>query len=186
MKAILFLILFLILPLKTDTVIHTNKPELVFDLLDEFIREGNKRGVYIDWFLSSNIHSIIFLPQDTINKYYDPKRKPDQGELLGRVNYRRVSTGIGSYYAYRVDIIISERTLQDEYMVRWVVWHELGHLFSLKHNEVTKPKQNLIMDSETEFRSIDAAEWKHQNDIFWMKIKDSDKSKWLYAKRNDL
>jgi hypothetical protein len=187
MKAILFIILFCLTSFKTEPIIRTNRPDLIFDLLDEFIREGNKRGVYVDWFLSSNIHSIMFISQTELNEKYDLNRKPDQGDLLGRVNYRRVNTGIGNYFAYRVDIILSEKILQDEYVLRWVLWHELGHLFGLEHNKKKNPKQNLIMDSDTATDFvIDPAQWKYQNDVFWNKIKDSSRSTWLYAKRNDL
>jgi hypothetical protein len=168
-KLLMILFCFQVLPMKADTI-RTNYPELIGKLMREYVNEGIVRGVYVENYLHDHINSIVLLPQDEINTMFDVDRKDDEGDLLGRVYFTKTEDGV------RFNIILSSDLLLHTYAIRWVLWHELGHVLKLLDVEASEYSQPIIMSGETPLDYIFAnhvskEKWKLQNDLYWYQVK---------------
>jgi len=189
----LFLSVTLFAPAQENcTVIETNKPKEIFSLLNEFIKEGSDRDVYVDRFISHNLNSVVVLDSLAMKSIDEFSDSEGQGALLGRANYNKVPTGISKFYSYRTQIILHEKIFQNDYLVRDVFFHELGHMLGLPHNSDSEAKAHpfRMMNKSTPVNIILASppnkeSWKKTLDVFWDKVSRSNKASWMRARRND-
>lgn len=106
---------------------ESNMPGLSDPILHEFLHEGLKRNAYLERHLNEHLKGIYFLPK------YEFKR------WIGSTNDGRAGC-VAQYHNYLLDqyepmILIDSAFLDKAETVKAFIWHELGHIFGLEHDQ---------------------------------------------------
>jgi len=169
-----------------ENVIKTNRPDIIYPLLEEFAEESRLDNPIL--FLAQNLQEIKIVSSD--NKELNSKKQgalySDSDEILGRVIYEKKPSGFSKFYVYELRILLNKNLLESDYATRHVLFHEIGHLFGLKHNNIKKQEDDVLHIMNANFPLWYAKQypqikkhWNKHSAAFFRKVKASNRNRWL-------
>lgn len=125
--------------------VESNYPEAATPMVEQFIKDGLDFDFYARHHIETHLKGIYFLPQEEFKHYLN-------------VEDHEKTAHIGKRYGEW--IIIIDITYKDSPGdLERIMYHELGHLFGLEHDNQIQPaimnetvSTNLVMDGHSKWR----------------------------------
>lgn len=110
---------------------ESNMPEISNPIVSGFIADALDRDLFLSEYLERNLKGIYFLPKSEFKRWTGTTNDGRAGNLVAFHNYL-----LGRY---EFMILIDAGYLGDKKMTKAFVYHEIGHLLGLDHDDSIKP-----------------------------------------------
>lgn len=107
---------------------HIDSVETILPLIKEFNQEAIKRGVYVSGKISKHLGGVRIVEEGVMKKLY----RNNDTIPLGLIKYE-VNRGLLNHVYIQPMVYIQKKVLINPTLLKWILWHELGHFLGLKH-----------------------------------------------------